>query len=116
MARVVRMSGDSKGIYGAHCGGVASRAPCAIGFTTYIPWLPERTKRQHTPQPPACAKRAVAGHALLGAWGSARTPRRSARAGVGGLLADGKAGEAANDDVLAGRGGQLVAQLLHGLA
>src|ERR1700730_11848358 len=33
-----------------------------------------------------------------------------------GLLADGEAGEAADHDVLAGRGGQLVTQLLNRLA
>src|ERR1039458_6746484 len=33
-----------------------------------------------------------------------------------GLLADGKAGKAADDDVLPGGGRQLVTQLLHGLA
>jgi hypothetical protein len=35
---------------------------------------------------------------------------------VHGLLADGETGEAAYDDVLAGGGGELVAQLLDGLA
>src|SRR5262249_15032609 len=41
--------------------------------------------------------------------GPAREPRRR-------LLADGEAREAADHDVLARRGGELVAQLLHGLA
>src|SRR6185437_12556079 len=91
-----------------------SRPWCAIVFTRYIPWLPRRAKRETT-----CPPRRVQAprHARpICTPASARTARACEAPGRRGLLAHGEAREAPDDDVLAGLGGELIAQLLHGLA